>query len=215
MPFRPFTHYLPRSTSCQMRLQQYSTQPRLSHLNEEGQASMVNIADKAPTKRTATAIGSIFIPAVAYNLITLTNSGEAGIPKSQEDEAVAKARRKGDVISVARLAAIMGCKRTSDLIPLCHPLAISNVDIALTPLPPPLERNGCQGDGRYSILCKATVTCEGKTGVEMEALTAVSIGLLTVWDMLKAVAGKDMEIGHIMVTDKTGGKSGDFHRHHN
>lgn len=175
---------------------------------------MVNIADKDPTKRTATAIGSIFIPAIAYNLITSAYPDEAATPKTQEGEAMAKARRKGDVISVARLAAIMGCKRTSDLIPLCHPLAISNVDVTLTPLPPPLQWDGCEGGGRYSILCKATVSCEGKTGVEMEALTAVSIGLLTVWDMLKAVAGKDMEIGRIIVTDKTGGKTGDFHRDH-
>ncbi|KAG1757253.1 molybdenum cofactor biosynthesis prote [Suillus lakei] len=102
----------------------------------------------------------------------------------------------------------------SDLIPLCHPLQISNVSVTLTP-----ERDVClvsppgdQGSLEYSIKCTATVACEGKTGVEMEALTAVSVGLLTVWDMLKAVAGKEMKIGEIIVTHKTGGKSGDFTR---
>lgn len=176
---------------------------------------MVDIADKEPTKRTATATGSIFIPPIAYDLITSTYPVSRDLkPQTVEGEAVAKARRKGDTISTARLAAIMGCKRTSDLIPLCHPLAISNVHVTLTPLPPPSQSNGSEGEGRHSILCKATVSCEGKTGVEMEALTAVSVGLLTVWDMLKAVAGKEMEIGRIMVTDKTGGKTGDFHRDH-
>jgi cyclic pyranopterin phosphate synthase len=115
-------------------------------------------------------------------------------------------QRKGDALTVAQLAAIMGSKKTADLIPLCHPLNLTNVAVTLTPEAPK------EHTGRYSIVCCATVTSEGKTGVEMEALTAVSVGLLTVWDMLKAVAGKEMEIGGILVSHKAGGRSGDFHR---
>ena len=125
----------------------------------------------------------------------------------------------------------MGCKRTADLIPLCHPLQISHVAVELVPeddRPLSLEsasradaspemqetREASRAHERhqYSVLCTASVTCEGKTGVEMEALTAVSVGLLTVWDMLKAVAGKEMVIGDIVVSEKRGGKSGDFTR---
>ena len=134
-----------------------------------------------------------------------------------------KARAKGDVLTVAQLAAIMGCKRTAELVPLCHPLQLSHVAVRLYPelrrpagAAPEGER-ACEQDahgGRspYSVLCVATVTCEGKTGVEMEALTAVSVGLLTVWDMLKVVAGKEMVIGEVLVERKAGGKSGDFVR---
>lgn len=102
----------------------------------------------------------------------------------------------------------MGAKRTSDLIPLCHPLALSHVAVILTPEIHIEDKN----HESFSISCSATVSCEGKTGVEMEALMAVSVGTLTVWDMLKAVAGKDMIIGDIMVTRKEGGKTGDFIR---
>ena len=135
------------------------------------------------------------------------------------DEAKRKARSKGDVLTVAQLAAIMGCKRTSDLIPLCHPLQLSHISVKLYP---ELHHSDTDNLGNatearslrspYSVLCVASVSCEGKTGVEMEALTAVSVGLLTVWDMLKAVAGKEMVIGDILVERKAGGKSGDFER---
>lgn len=163
---------------------------------------MVDVTDKNITRRTATATGRIYIPEVAYQLIT--NTYPISSSDSDTSKAVEKARRKGDTLTVAQLAAIMGSKRTSDLIPLCHPLALTNVNVELVP--------ESSGDGRYSVICRAIVTCSGKTGVEMEALTSVSVGLLTVWDMLKAVAGKDMEIGEIKVVQKVGGKSGEFTR---
>lgn len=178
--------------------------PSLSHFDyETGRAQMVDVGSKSNTSRTAGASGRIYIPEAAYNLIT---SGPETTQIDESDELVkakAKARRKGDVLAVAQLAGIMACKRTSDLIPLCHPLPLTHVEVVLTP-----ELK----DGKHSVLCRATASCEGKTGVEMEALTAVSVSLLTVWDMLKAVAGKDMIIGEIIVDIKSGGKSGDFKR---
>jgi molybdenum cofactor biosynthesis protein MoaC len=171
---------------------------------------MVNVADKTVTKRSSTATGRIHIPRIAYELI-MSSVTEDAKSCSAEAQAIAKARSKGNVLTVAQLAAIMGAKRTSELIPLCHPLALSHVSVTLTPNIH--HHPGGHNDGpRYSILCSATVTCEGKTGVEMEALTAVSVGMLTIWDMLKAVAGKEMVIGDIMVVRKQGGKSGDFVR---
>lgn len=221
---------------------------------------MVDVGSKSSTERSATALGRIFIPKVAYDLIahTPTTLEPAAASSPELEQAKAKARSKGDVLTVAQLAAIMGCKRTSDLIPLCHPLQLSHIAVQLH-LETHLEAaeadsssaeetpriNGRSGKDspfnsgdiarvvyqpptpttstaplediqsrplRYSILCTATVKCEGKTGVEMEALTAVSVGLLTVWDMLKAVAGKEMVIGEIFVSHKAGGKSGDFQR---
>ncbi|KAF8167346.1 hypothetical protein B0H34DRAFT_792079 [Crassisporium funariophilum] len=191
----------------------YSTSPKLTHLDKHGHASMVDVGDKEPTKRTATASGRIFIPLVAYDLLTSAYPDVDGVnPLTPEENAKLKARRKGDALTVAQLAAIMGAKQTSTLIPLCHPLTLSNIDVSLTPESPG-SRPACDSaENRHSILCTSTVTCEGRTGVEMEALTAVSIGLLTVWDMLKAVAGKEMEIGEIKVMHKAGGRSGDFRR---
>jgi len=169
---------------------------------------MVDVSDKRSTKRTATATGRIYIPRTAYDLVITTHSTKdlQHSIVSQEDPGMVKARRKGDTLTVAQLAAIMGAKRTSDLVPLCHPLSITSVQVTLTP------EEGFRDSRGPSILCQATVCTEGKTGVEMEALTAVSVGLLTVWDMLKAVAGKDMEIGEIFVSHKSGGRSGDFER---
>jgi len=194
------------TVSRTMTLQRYNSSsatpaPRLSHVDESGRASMVNVGDKAPTKRTATASGRIYIPEVAYQLITSTYPVSEHKDRTVIDVAAAKARRKGDALTVAHLAAIIGAKQTSSLIPLCHPLALSDISVVLSP-----EVSASGPDARrYSIICRATVSCEGKTGVEMEALTAVSVGLLTVWDMLKAVAGEEMEIGKILVTEKTGG----------
>lgn len=188
----------------------YSTfSGNLTHLDEHGRASMVDVSEKQPTKRTATAVGRIHIPENAYKLVTSSYPSEESeeIPGSSDKKAFAKARRKGDALTVAQLAAIMGAKATSSLIPLCHPLALSKINVTLVP-----ERTSDSAQSKYSIVCTATVTCEGKTGVEMEALTAVSVGLLTVWDMLKAVAGKEMEIGGIKVAQKSGGKSSDFVR---
>jgi len=196
---------------------------------------MVDVSAKEPTKRTATASGRIYIPQVAYELITEppipTQDGrdrDSQEAQSALERAKRKARAKGDVLTVAQLAAIMGCKRTHELIPLCHPLHLTQISVMLYPENdhamserPSSPRNGENSSGEYgahgarspySVLCVATVTCEGKTGVEMEALTAVSVGLLTVWDMLKAVAGREMIIGDVVVTEKAGGKSGDFKR---
>jgi len=185
-----------------------NAKPHLTHIDSTGRASMVNVADKQPSKRSATATGRIYIPQVAYELITSSTATDAAAD-GREAQAIAKARGKGDVLTVAQLAAIMGAKRTSDLIPLCHPLALSHISVSLTPQVFDDVQNETKS---FSILCTATVSCEGKTGVEMEALTAVSVGTLTVWDMLKAVAGKEMIIGDIKVTRKEGGKSGDFTR---
>lgn len=195
---------------------------------------MVNVSEKAITKRSATASGRIYIPKLAYDLIATPEipTGTSGIDvkKLPSQIATEKARSKGNVLTVAQLAAIMGCKRTSDLIPLCHPLSLSHisVNLRLEASRPTAQRSselggtsdpgtvlsGSKLEDRlsYSIICEATVICEGKTGVEMEALTAVSVGLLTVWDMLKAVAGREMVIGDIIVQQKGGGKSGDFAR---
>jgi len=203
----PIFTALSRAPMLQQRFSSSSAHPpRLSHLDNSGRASMVDVGAKALTNRTATASGRIFIPKVAYELVTST------YPEAQEliqnsTSAAAKARRKGDALTVAHIAAITGAKHTSTLIPLCHPLALSNISVVLSP-----ESSSSGRDAeRYSIVCRATVACEGKTGVEMEALTAVSVGLLTVWDMLKAVAGQEMEIGEILVIAKTGGNN-DFVR---
>ncbi|KAJ3573539.1 hypothetical protein NP233_g2360 [Leucocoprinus birnbaumii] len=175
-----------------LHVRAHSTKAQLTHLDEHGRASMVDVSDKNPTKRKATATGRIFI--------------------TKEIKAVEKARRKGDALTIAQLAGIMGAKKTADLIPLCHPLTLSKVDVRLFPEIVSGHSAALDADTRYSVFCSATVTCEGKTGVEMEALTAVSVSLLTVWDMLKAVAGKEMEIGEIIVKAKAGGRSGDFSR---
>lgn len=151
----------------------------LTHFDAAGQAHMVDVSAKPDTAREAVAEGLVLM---APETLALAVGGAA----------------KGDVLGVARLAGIMGAKRTSDLIPLCHPLPITKVAVDLVPdaaLP--------------GIRVTATVRTAGKTGVEMEALTAVSTACLTVYDMLKA-AQKDMRIEGIRLLSKTGGKSGDF-----
>ncbi|MCA3414686.1 MAG: cyclic pyranopterin monophosphate synthase MoaC [Roseomonas sp.] len=140
---------------------------------------MVDVSPKAETARTATARGRIVM---APATLALIREGRAG---------------KGDVLGVARLAGIMAAKRTSDLIPLCHPLMISKVSVDLEP------------EGDDAIMIEATVSLTGKTGVEMEALTAVSIAALTVYDMVKA-ADRGMRIEDIRLVHKAGGKSGEF-----
>jgi len=140
---------------------------------------MVDVSPKAETARTATARGRIVM---APETLALIRQGRAG---------------KGDVLGVARLAGIMAAKRTSDLIPLCHPLMISKVAVDLEP------------EGDDAIIIEATVSLTGKTGVEMEALTAVSIAALTVYDMVKA-ADRGMRIEDIRLVHKAGGKSGEF-----
>ena len=152
----------------------------LSHFDAKGDAHMVDVSDKAVTARIAIAEGHIKMTAQTYDIIT---KGRA---------------KKGDVIGIARLAGIMGAKRTADLIPLCHPLPISKVSVDLTADP-----------DLPGLRITATVKTTGQTGVEMEALTAVSTCALTVYDMSKAV-DKSMEIGGIRVVLKDGGKSGRY-----
>ena len=153
---------------------------KLSHFDAAGQAHMVDVSAKAVTDRIAVAEGYITMTPATLSLVT---QGRAA---------------KGDVLGIARLAGIMGAKKTSDLIPLCHPLPITKVTVDLTPDP-----------ALPGVRITATVKTTGQTGVEMEALTAVSTAALTVHDMVKAVQ-KDMEIGGIRVTRKDGGKSGLF-----
>ena len=185
---------------------------RLTHVDEQGRPSMVDVSQKEASRRSASAQGRIRIPKVAYDLIKTQREDTLGA-SSKESDGERKARSKGDVLTVAQLAGIMGSKRTSDLIPLCHTVPLSHVSVNLivektSPVDEPDNSKECE----YNILCRATAVCDGKTGVEMEALTAVSVSLLTVWDMLKAVAGKEMVIGNIYVTHKSGGISGDFSR---
>ena len=153
-----------------------------THFNEDGKARMVNVGEKDATKRTAVAGGRVLVSRATFDLI---RSG---------------GMKKGDVLTVAQIAGIMGAKRTPDLIPMCHPILIDGVDLKLT-----LDEERCAVDIR------ATVSCSGRTGVEMEALTAVSAAALTVYDMCKAVQ-KDMVIADIRLLEKTGGVHGDFHR---
>ncbi|MEM5382075.1 cyclic pyranopterin monophosphate synthase MoaC [Paraburkholderia phymatum] len=152
----------------------------LTHFDAAGQAHMVDVGGKAETKRIAVARGSIRMLPATFELI---RKGEA---------------KKGDVIGVARIAAIQGAKRTADLIPLCHPLALTRVAVAFE-----LDETA------PAVHCRVQVETLGRTGVEMEALTAVQVGLLTVYDMCKAV-DRGMTITDVKVLEKHGGKSGDW-----
>lgn len=152
----------------------------LTHLDEAGAARMVDVSGKPTTTRTAVAAGRITMTA---ETLTAIRAGTAA---------------KGDVLATARIAGIMAAKRTSDLIPLCHPLPLSSVTIHLAP-------------DEAGITATATARTDGKTGVEMEALTAVSVALLTLYDMTKAM-DKAMTITDIRLLSKTGGKSGDWVR---
>lgn len=154
----------------------------LTHLDKTGEANMVDVGDKSETVRIATAEGHVRMRPETLALIL---EGDA---------------KKGDVIGTARLAGIMAAKQTSSLIPLCHPLMLTKVTVDITPDP---ELPGL----RVEALAKLT----GRTGVEMEALTAVSIACLTIYDMAKA-ADRDMEIGGIQLVSKSGGRSGDYQR---
>ncbi len=155
---------------------------QLSHLDAEGRARMVDVTEKDITSRVGVARGKIFMRPDTLAMI------------------VEKRVAKGDVFSVARVAGIMGAKRTPDLIPMCHPLNITSVEISLTP-----EEN----PSRVEI--EATVKVTGQTGVEMEAMTAVAVSALTIYDMCKAV-DREMTIAEIQLTKKSGGKSGSFIR---
>ena len=152
----------------------------LTHFDARGATHMVDVSDKPVTARMAEAVGYVKMAKKTHDII------------------VENRAKKGDVLGVARLAGIMGCKQTAALIPLCHPLPISKAAINLTPDP-----------NLPGVRIRATVKTTGQTGVEMEALTAVSTAALTVYDMIKAV-DKAMQIGGIKVTLKDGGKSGRF-----
>jgi cyclic pyranopterin phosphate synthase len=153
---------------------------RFSHIDAEGKATMVDVSDKPETDRIATARGSVIMAPETLKMII--------------DGSV----KKGDVLSVARLAGIMATKRTADLIPLCHPLALNAIQVDLI----------CN-EARHAVDILATCRTKGRTGVEMEALTAVAVAALTVYDMCKAV-DRGMRLTEIRLTHKSGGKSGTF-----
>jgi cyclic pyranopterin phosphate synthase len=154
------------------------TEPTFSHLDDKGNAHMVDVGDKAVTRRRA----------VAKCVVTMSASTASAI--------VAGTLPKGDVLAVARIAGIQAAKRTSDLIPLCHPLMLTKVAVELS-----------VGDNAVNI--EAVVETTGQTGVEMEALTACSVAALTLYDMCKS-ADKEMVIGELALWEKSGGRSGDF-----
>jgi cyclic pyranopterin monophosphate synthase len=151
---------------------------RLTHISADGRADMVDVGDKAVTARSATASGAV---AMARETLDLILSGNA---------------KKGDVIATARIAGIMAAKKTHDLIPLCHPLALTKISVEIEP-----------DSSLPGLRVTASAGLEGKTGVEMEALTAVSVACLTIYDMAKA-ADRGMRIVDIQIEEKTGGRSG-------
>lgn len=153
-----------------------------THFNQEGRAKMVDVGGKESTRRTAAAAARVL---VSRKTLTLIRSG---------------GMKKGDVLTVAQVAGIMGAKQTAGLVPMCHPVQTDGIDLHLT-----------LDEARCSVEIEAAVSCAGRTGVEMEALTAVSVAALTVYDMCKAVQ-KDMVISDIRLLEKTGGVHGDFHR---
>jgi len=156
------------------------TSGKLTHIDDHGNAHMVDVSDKAITDRTAVATGRVLMQPETLALIL---EGRA---------------KKGDVLGVARIAGIMAAKRTSDLVPLCHPLAITKVTVDLEP-----------NEAENAIDVRALVKVSGQTGVEMEALTAASIACLTIYDMVKAV-DRGITITDLKLVEKTGGKSGTF-----
>jgi len=154
----------------------------LTHFNQAGEAHMVDVGSKSVTKRVAVAEGKIEMLAPTLDLIKQGN------------------HKKGDVLGIARIAGIMGAKRTSDLIPLCHPLALTKVSVEFDIL-----------DDDNAVVCRAQVETSGQTGVEMEALTAVQVCLLTIYDMCKAV-DRGMTMSSTRLLEKAGGKSGHWLR---
>lgn len=153
-----------------------------THFNEQGRAKMVDVGEKSASRRVAVAAGRVLVNEKTFDLI---RSG---------------GMKKGDVLTVAQIAGIMGAKRTPDVIPMCHPIVMDGIDLELS-----------LDETEKSVEIKATVSCGGRTGVEMEALTAVSVAALTVYDMCKAVQ-KDMVIADIRLLSKTGGVHGDYFR---
>ena len=153
-----------------------------THFNDEGRAKMVNVGEKGVTHRTARAQGRVFVNRDTFELIKTGGM------------------KKGDVLTVAQIAGVMGAKRTKDIIPMCHPILMNGINLSLS-----------LNEEDLSVDIISEVTCDGRTGVEMEALMAASVAALTVYDMCKAVQ-RDMRISEIYLLDKTGGVHGDFHR---
>lgn len=151
-----------------------------THFNDEGRAKMVDVGEKSETRRTAIACAKVYVNENTFHLI---QSG---------------GMKKGDVLTVAQIAGIMGAKRTSDLIPMCHPIAVDGIDLNLS-----------LNQKELCVDILATVSCNGRTGVEMEALTAATTAALTVYDMCKAVQ-RDIRIENIHLVSKTGGVHGDY-----
>lgn len=158
----------------------------LTHFNKQGRAKMVDVSEKNETVRTARATSAVLLNEAIYHQIKEGSN------------------KKGDVFAVAQVAGIMAAKNTAQIIPMCHPLALSGVDIEF-------EWNVDRANAHFEVVLYATVKTKGPTGVEMEALTAASAAALTIYDMCKA-AGKEMVIGPTMLLEKTGGKSGDYTR---
>ena len=153
-----------------------------THFNDQGRARMVDVGDKAPSHRTAVAGARVLVSPETFRLIQTGGM------------------KKGDVLTVAQIAGVMGAKRTPDLIPMCHPIALTGINLELS-----------LDEARCAVDIRATVSCDGRTGVEMEALTEASTAALTVYDMCKAVQ-KDMVITDVRLLSKTGGVHGDFER---
>lgn len=155
-----------------------------THFNEQGRAKMVDVSEKKETVRTAIANSSIIVNKEIYEQITNNQI------------------KKGDVLAVAQVAGIMACKKTSEIIPMCHPIPLTGINISF---------DWKREEDEYRLLIQASVKTKGNTGVEMEALTAASVCALTIYDMCKAV-DKGMIIGQTYLVEKTGGKNGDFKR---
>ena len=153
-----------------------------THFNDQGRAKMVDVGEKPVTRRTAVAAGRVLVSDHTFDLIKTGGM------------------KKGDVLTVAQIAGVMGAKRTPDIIPMCHPILMDGINLELS-----------LDETRKSVEIRATVSCDGRTGVEMEALTAVSTAALTVYDMCKAVQ-KDMVITDVRLVSKTGGVHGDYMR---
>ena len=153
-----------------------------THFNEQGRAKMVDVGEKPISQRVAVAAARVLVNEKTFSLI---KSG---------------GMKKGDVLTVAQIAGVMGAKRTPDLIPMCHPILVDGIDLDLS-----------LDEARCAVEIRATVSCDGRTGVEMEALTAAAVAALTVYDMCKAVQ-KDMVVTDLRLLEKTGGVHGDFHR---
>lgn len=167
--------------SIELVSKRFLSSHQLTHVDEQGKASMVDVGGKRDSERTATASGRIFVGKEILEMIR------------------ANAIKKGDVLSVARISGIMGAKRTAEIIPLCHNIPLSSIKV-----------DARLDEDRQEVEVWATVKCSGKTGVEMEALVAVSTALLTIYDMCKAVS-QQMEIGSVRLVEKRGGKS-DYQR---